>query len=92
MPYVEEQPRPSIQKILLATNSSESWEAILAYVAGLARQSGASISLADVTSAEVICAIVSNREVDLVVVPTSRSWRKLGTPSTAEDILTLGKT
>ena len=89
MPYVEEQPRLSIKKILLATNSSESWEAILAYVAGLARQSGASISLADVTSAEVICAIVSNREVDLVVVATSRSWRKLGTPSTAEDILTM---
>jgi len=84
---VQEQARLSIKNILLATKPSQSSEAILAYVVGLSRRYGASISLADVTSAEVICAIVSNREVDLVVVARGQRLRELGTPSIAEDIL-----
>jgi len=86
---VQERDRLSIKNILLATTSSESSEAILAYVVDLSRRYGASISLADVISPEVICEIMSNREVDLVVVAVSRSWRKLGTPSTAEGIPTM---
>jgi nucleotide-binding universal stress UspA family protein len=84
---VEEQARLSIKNILLATKPSQSSEAILAYVVGLSRRYGASISLADVTSAEVICAIVSNREVDLVVVARGQRLQKLGTACIVEDIL-----
>lgn len=87
MPYVDEQTCLSIKNILLATNPSASSEAILAYVAGLARRYGASISFADVISPKAICAIVSNREVDLVVVAPGQRLRELGTPSIAEDIL-----
>lgn len=87
MSCVQERARLSIKKILLATTSSESSEAILAYVVGLSRRYGASISLADVISPEAICEIVSNREVDLVVVAPGRRLRELGTPSIAEDIL-----
>ncbi len=84
---IEEQTRLSIKNILLATTSCESSEAILAYVAGLARRYGASISLADVISPEAICEIVSNREVDLVVVARGQRLQKLGTACIAEDIL-----
>jgi len=87
VPYVEEQTRLSIKNILLATNSSESSEAILRYVAGFAQRYGASISLAEVISPEAISEIVSNREVDLVVVAAGQRLRKLGTPAIAEDIV-----
>ena len=78
MSCVQERARLSIKNILLATKPSESSEAILAYVVGLSRRYGASISLADVISPEAICEIVSNREVDLVVVAPGRRLRELG--------------
>ena len=85
--FVQERARLSIKNILLATKPSESSEAILAYVVGLSRRYGASIFLADVISPEAISEIVSNLEVDLVVVATGQRLRELGTPSITEDIL-----
>ena len=85
--FVHELARLSIKNILLATKPSESSEAILAYVVGLARRYGASIFLADVISPKAICQIVSNLKVDLAVVAPDQRLRELGAPSIAEDIL-----
>jgi nucleotide-binding universal stress UspA family protein len=87
VPCIEEQTRVSIKNILLATTSSEFSEAILPYVAALARRYGARISLSDAISPEAISEIVNNREVDMVVVASRRKLRDTATPSIGEDIL-----
>jgi nucleotide-binding universal stress UspA family protein len=84
MPCVEELTLLSIKNILLATNSLESSELILRYLAGFARRYGATVSVAHVISPETISRIVSNREIDLVVI-AGRRLRKLGARS-IEDV------
>lgn len=77
MPFVEEQTRPSIKNILLATVFTEPSEAILSYVVGLARRYTSKMSLTRSAYPEAICEISRKCRADLVVVGTqSQDVRK----------------
>jgi nucleotide-binding universal stress UspA family protein len=88
MPFVEDHTQLSIKSILLDTHASESSQASVRYVLGLAQRYGSTVSLADVTSAAAICQIAESRQADLLVIGADKlQLRNPDARPTIEEIL-----
>jgi len=88
MPCLAEEMRLCIKNILLSADVSESSQAILSYVVGLAQRYSASLSSAGMISPAAICEIVRNRQIDLVVIGMhDQVARKFNIGSTVVEIL-----
>ena len=70
MPCLAEEMRLCIKNILLSADVSESSQAILSYVVGLAQRYSASLSSAGMISPAAICEIIGKGHIDLVVIGT----------------------